>query len=800
MKSDSAIVEIIKKLDLKTKLELLYGDGFWKIRGLEQYGYRPFLVSDGPHGLRKQVDKGDQLGIMAAYPATCFPTASLVACSFDEQLIYAMGQAIANEALAQGIAVVLGPGVNIKRNPLCGRNFEYFSEDPLLSGKMGASFIKGVQSIGVGTSLKHYAANNQETDRLSINAVIDQRALRDIYLKPFEIAVKEAHPYTVMCSYNRINGTYSSDNDWLLNTVLRKQWGFEGLVMTDWGALNDDFLARQSGLDLEMPGIGKRYKNLLRGIKKGYLSESDVNTCVENILNLHERVKNLKYGQEADYEAHFELARNIAAESTVLLRNNGILPLKTMQKVAVLGAFAANPRYQGTGSSKVNPFKLVSFLETLKNENINYEYAPGYKSNSDLIDVKLENEALALAATSDVILLFAGLPDAYESEGFDRINMKMPLSQLSLIEKVTKLGKKVVVVLACGAPIELPFANDVDALVLMYLAGEACGPAALDVLLGRINPSGKLPETWPVKYEDVLSAKYFPGDGTNVIYAESIYVGYRYFDTVNAEVRFPFGFGLSYTTFDYSNLEIIYEFVDKKVRYVVSFDVTNTGTVEGKEVAQLYVANRSKGVFKPHNELKGFAKVSLKTGETKRVTMNLCQSELRIFDITTHEPILEKGEYEFEIGASSRDIRLSKTILVEGDYASHLVDDDLPSYYKPSFPFTSNAGEFERIYQAKIPKTRNRQLRPFDKNSTLRDIEKTLVGKIIKKVVVKMAEKMTGEDVEATRKMFIESAMTMPLRGYTMSGLLSNGAIDGIVHLANRHLFRGLWCFLFKGK
>ena len=800
MSSSIKTLQAIKHMPLKTKLELLYGDGFWKVRGIEEFGFKPFLVADGPHGLRKQVDKGDQLGIMEAYPATCFPTASLVSCSFDVDLIYTMGQAIAKEALKQDVAVVLGPGVNIKRNPLCGRNFEYFSEDPLLSGKMGAAFIQGVQSLGVGTSLKHYAANNQETDRLIINAVIDQRALRDLYLKPFEIAVKEGQPYTVMCSYNRINGTYSSDNYWLLNTVLRKKWGYDGLVVTDWGAINDDFVARQSGTDLEMPGIGKRYKNLLRGIKKGLLNEEDINGCVENIVTLHERVKNLNYGQEVNYDEHFTLARKIAAESTVLLKNNGTLPLKSLQKVAIIGAFAEKPRYQGTGSSKVNPYKLVSFIDALKSENFSYDYAQGYKANSDKIDESLQNQALNLAKKKDIILLFAGLPDSYESEGFDRSDMKMPNAQLDLIDELCKLGKKMIIVLQCGSPVELPFEQNVDAIVLTYLAGEACGPAALDVLMGRVNPSGKLPESWPLNYLDTPSAANFPGDGTNALYKESLYVGYRYFDTVNAEVRYPFGFGLSYTTFSYDNLELKYEFFEQKIQYIISFDVTNTGKKEGQEVAQLYVSNHSRGVYKPIHELKGFAKVSLKPGETKRVEIPLCQNELRIYDITTHEPILEKGEYVFEIGSSSRDILLKKSVQIEGDYASHLIDNDIPSYYKPSFPFVSSDEEFEKILQDKIPHSKNRHERPFSKNSTLRDIDKTLVGKIIKKVLLKMATKMKGEDVEATRKMFIESAMTMPLRGYTMSGFLSNGAVDGLVHLANRHPIRGLWCLIFKGK
>ncbi|MFA7378481.1 MAG: glycoside hydrolase family 3 C-terminal domain-containing protein [Bacilli bacterium] len=790
----------IKNLPLRTKLELLYGDGFWRVRGIKELDLKPFDVSDGPHGLRKQVTKSDQLGIAASLPATCFPTASLVACSFDENLIFEMGQAIAKEALHQKVAVVLGPGVNIKRNPLCGRNFEYFSEDPLLSGKMGASFIKGVQSLGVGTSLKHYAANNQETDRLVINAVIDPRALFELYLKPFKIAVQEGEPYTVMCSYNRINGIYSSDNNWLLNTLLRHEWKYEGLVVTDWGAINDDYLSRKSGTDLEMPGIGKRYRNLMRGIKKKMLTEADVDICVSNVYNLHQKVKDLEYTSSCDYEEHFSLARIIAAQSSVLLKNDGILPLKSFKKVAIIGSFAEYPRYQGTGSSKVTPHKLVSFLQWLENEKIEYNYAPGYKHNSDAVDEELESHALDLAKASDTIVVLIGLPDAYESEGFDRDNMSLPECHLSLVDKLTKLGKKVIVVLQCGSPIELPFVDQINGLILTYLAGEACGPALADVLLGRVNPSGKLPETWPLKYSDTPSAKYFPGDGTNVLYKESIFVGYRYFDTANVPVLYPFGYGLSYTTFIYDNLDIKYDFINQQIQYNVSFDVTNKGDVEGKEVVQLYVSSNARGTYKPRHELKGFNKVTLQPNESKRVTIIISIDDLKLFDLSTHEFILEKGVYLFEVGSSSRDIRLKKEIIVEGEDTAYLHDEELVNYNKPSAEFVISDQEFEKILQAKLPIAINRRKRPFSKNSTLRDIEDTLVGKIIRKLLKRIAAKMKGEDIEATRKMFIESAMTMPLRGYTMSGMMSNGAIDGLVHMANRKFLKGIWCMMFKGK
>jgi beta-glucosidase len=601
-----------------------------------------------------------------------------------------------------------------------------------------------------------------------------------------------------MCSYNRINGVYSSENNWLLNDVLRKQWGYKGLVMTDWGAINDDFRSRQSGLDLEMPGIGKRYKNLLKGIKKGLLFESDIDGCAKNIIDLNLKLNNLEYGAVCDYDEHFNLARKIAAESSVLLKNSSVLPLKSLVDVAIIGAFAESPRYQGTGSSKVNPYRLSSFLDALQSEGITYRYSPGYKSNGVEVDEKLENEAIELTKDKAVIVVFAGLPDAYESEGFDREAMRMPKAHLSLINRLCQLNKKVIVVLECGAPVEIPFHDQVDAILLTYLAGEAVGPATLDVLLGRVNPSGHLPETWPLNYEDCPSAKYFPGDGTNALYKESIYVGYRYYATAGKEVRYPFGFGLSYTKFAYANMEVKYQFVDDHICYAVSFDLTNDGSIEGKEAPQLYVESKAKGVYKPLHELKGFAKVNLKPHETKRITINLNQNDLKIFDLTTHDFVLEKGDYVFKIGASANDIKLTKTIAVEGQVTTSLVNDELMAYYHPAYPFETSDDLFEKILQDKIPYVLNRSKRPFNKNSTLKDLKKTLIGKILIYVVNVIARKMKGEANETNRKMFVESAMTMPLRGYTMSGLLTNNSVDGLIHMANRKFLRGLWCMIFK--
>lgn len=777
-------------LSLKKKAELLYGDGFWVVRGVSELNYKPFMVTDGPHGLRKEVKSDKKIAFANSYPATCFPTSSLVACSFDKDLVYKIGLAIAQEALDQEVSVVLGPGINLKRNPLCGRNFEYYSEDPFLAGKLGANFILGVQSMGVGTSLKHFAANNQETFRLKINAVIDEVALHELYLKGFEIAVKEGKPYTVMCAYNKVNNVYASENKFLLIETLRNSWQFDGIVVSDWGAINDIYLARINGLDLEMPGIGERYKDILEGVKKGQLQEEDINKRVENILKLHHRLAQLEFKEKANYDQHFELARKVASESFVLVKNNGVLPLKDMQKTVIIGAFAAHPRYQGTGSSKVNPYKLHSFLDALNEEKIVYEFALGYDILKDEINQTLVQEALDLAKDKDHILLFIGLTDTYESEGFDRLHMSLPSNQLSLINELIKLRKKIIVIFQGGAPVELPFINEVDAMLLTYLGGEAGGEATKDVIFGKVNPSGKLAETWPLKYEDVSSASSFPGDDINVLYKESLYVGYRYYDKANVEVTFPFGFGLSYTTFDYQNFVV----KEDKLKINLSFALTNKGHVSGKEVVQLYVSYDDFD-FRPIKELIGFEKITLDVNETKNVTFTLTEGDLKIYDPHQKAFIFPGGRISVHIGSSSQKLHFSHTFVFKKNKVTTF---DVPqSYLTFKHPFNVRDEEFAKLFKDEVLPLAPKVKKPYTLNSTLRDIKHTFIGKIIYKKSLEMVEKMNAED-EATKKMFLESALTLPLRGYVMSGFLSYNNIKGIVAFANRRLFKGIFYFLKK--
>lgn len=775
----------IVSLPLETKVKLLYGDGFWHVRGIKELNYQRFMVADGPHGLRKEKTKLKEFGFAEAELSTCFPTSSLLACSFDENLLYQVGEAIGLEALDQEVSVVLGPGINLKRNPLCGRNFEYYSEDPYLSGKLGAGFIKGVQSQGVGTSLKHFASNNQETSRLKVNSVIDEVSLHELYLKGFEIAVKEAKPYTVMSAYNKVNGIYASENKFLLIDTLRNTWGFDGVVVSDWGAINDLYLSRINGLDLEMPGIGHRYKKILKGIKQGRLNEEDVNKRVINILRLHHRLAHLDFSKKANYENHFQLARKISSESFVLVENNGVLPLKSLEKTLIIGEFAKIPRYQGTGSSKVNPYRVMSFLEALDEEKMTYEFTSGFSLNKSSDDEKLLKEALLLAKEKETILLFIGLPDAYESEGFDRQHMSLPINQLNLIEELIILKKKLVLIFQGGSPVELPFKDKVDALLLTYLGGQAGGPATLDVLLGKVNPSGKLAETWPIKYEDVSSASSFPGTEENVLYKEGLYVGYRYFQKAKVQVNYLFGYGLSYTTFKYDDFAL----KESKEKIEITFSLTNAGPLDGKEVVQLYVSY-DELKYRPLAELKSFQKIGLKKGETKKVTFLISYDDLKVYDILEKDFIFPGGKINFKVGSSSETIHFNETVAFKKTLINEL---DVPqSFLKLKHPFNVSDQEFSKLFDKQILPLSKELKKPYTLNSTLRDIEKTLIGKIILRQVDKMAKKL-DEDDEATRTMFVEGALTMPLRGYSMSGLLSNNALEGVVYLANRRFIKGIY-------
>ena len=649
-------------MTLEEKAGMCSGLDFWHLKEVEHLGIPKVMVSDGPHGLRKQDEKGDHLGINDSIKAVCFPPAVLSACSFDRGLMEEMGKAIGREAQANDVSVVLGPAVNIKRSPLCGRNFEYYSEDPYLAGEIAAAFVKGVQSQHVGTSIKHFAANNQEYRRMSSSSEVDERTLREIYFPAFETAVKKAQPYTFMCSYNQINGTFASENKWLLTDVLRGEWGFKGYVMSDWGAVNDRVKGLEAGLELEMPASGgDNDAMIVKAVKDGALEEKILDQAVERILRIIFEYADHRKPQEFTMEKDHEEAQHIAEESMVLLKNeNHILPLKTSEKAAFIGGFARNPRFQGGGSSHINCFKTTNVLDSVPCD-AQVVYAEGFPADRDFYDKAVADEAVKAAAEADKAVIFAGLPESFESEGYDRSHMRLPECQNRLITEILKVQPNTVIVLHNGSPVEMPWLGEIKGLLETYLGGQAGGAAAANILYGKINPSGKLAETMPLKLSDNPSYLNF-GGGEKVEYREGIFVGYRYYDTKEMDVAFPFGYGLSYTTFAYSNLKLSMENPTEKDTVMVYADVTNTGKSAGKEVVQLYIRDLTGSAIRPEKELKGFEKVFLEPGETKTVTMELNKRSFAWYNTELHDWFAASGDYEILVGASSRDIRLTETL------------------------------------------------------------------------------------------------------------------------------------------
>ena len=660
------IKEIVAQMTLEEKAAMCSGADFWHTETVERLGIPASMVSDGPHGLRKQDQEGDHLGVNESIKAVCFPAGCGTAASFNRELLNKMGETLGNECQAEGVSVILGPAVNIKRSPLCGRNFEYYSEDPLVASEMAGALIHGVQSKNVGTSIKHFLANNQETRRMSSDSRIDERTLNEIYLAAFEGAVKKEKPWTVMCSYNKINGVYAAENHKYLTETLRDKWGFDGYVMSDWGAVNNRVEDLKAGLDLEMPSSnGVNDKLIVGAVESGELSEEVLDTAVERILNIV-----FRYEENRDKSAFFdrdkdhELARKVAEETIVLLKNDGVLPLSEQDEIAFIGKYAMKPRYQGGGSSHINSHKITSALDAVRGMG-NISFAMGFDDKEDKTNEKLLAEAVETAKKAKVAVVFAGLPDAFESEGFDRQHMRMPDCQNELIEKVAAVQPNTIVVLHNGSPVEMPWANKVKGIVEAYLGGQAVGGAVCDILFGRVNPSAKLPETFPLKLEDNPSYLSYIGEGDMVEYREGIFVGYRYYDKKKMDVLFPFGYGLSYTTFAYSNLRVDKESMKDTDTMTVSVDVTNTGKMAGKEVVQLYVADKESTVIRPVKELRDFAKVELAPGETKTVSFTLGKRAFAYYSVKLHDWHVETGEFDIMIGQSSRDIVLTKTVTVE---------------------------------------------------------------------------------------------------------------------------------------
>ena len=681
------VKKLVNELTLEEKASLCSGADFWHTKAIDRLNIPAAMVSDGPHGIRKQESLADHMGVAESIKAIGFPTASAMACSFDRDLLHKVGDALGEECVAEDLAVLLGPGINMKRSPICGRNFEYYSEDPVVAGELGAAFVNGVQEHGVGTSLKHFAANNQEWRRMSISAEIDERTLREIYLAAFETVVKKAQPWTIMCSYNRINGVYSCENDWLLNKVLRDEWGFKGLVMTDWGAMDERVPSLKAGLDLEMPDChGETDKLIVKAVQSGELEESVLDTAVERILTMVDKYLTARKGIDPasmvhplpssvergyDVAAHHALARTTAEQSAVLLKNEDILPLQKDKKIAFIGEFAKVPRIQGGGSSHINNTSVESALDAAGDS---VSYAQGFHIDEETTDETLLQEAITLAKESDVAVIFAGLPDSFESEGFDRTHLNMPANQNELIARISEVQPNVVVVLHSGSPIAMPWLDKVAGVLQMYLAGQASGGAAVNLLFGDATPCGKLAETFPLRLEDNPSYLNFPGNREKVCYQEGVFIGYRYYDKKKMDVLFPFGYGLSYTDFTYSNMKVTVngknaadvDVIKETDEIVVSADITNTGNCDGAEIVQLYIKNPVVYETRPEKELRDFAKVFLKAGETKTVTFTLNARAFSYYETRIHDWYAESGDYEILLASSSRDIRLQDTVSITG--------------------------------------------------------------------------------------------------------------------------------------
>lgn len=765
---------LLKKLTLEEKCALLSGAETFKTRGMPEHGIPQIWLSDGPHGLRKQAGESDHLGLNPSVPATCFPTASAVANSWDAALGEEIGAALGEEAAAQEVSVVLGPGLNMKRNPLCGRSFEYFSEDPYLAGKLAAGYIRGIQSKGVAACPKHFAVNSQETRRMASDSIVDERTLREIYLTGFEIAVKEGHPRSIMSSYNLVNGTYANENKHLLMEILRGEWGFDGAVITDWGGSNDHALGVKNGSTLEMPAPGgDSVRELLAAVESGKISESDIDARLSELLPLVFDTKAALDAapREFDAAAHHALARRAAEESLVLLKNEGsLLPLAAGAKVAVIGDFAKNPRYQGAGSSMVNSTQVDVLLDKLINSELNViGYQQGFDRHGKP-DAALQKSACELATQADTVVLCMGLDEIAESEGLDRSNLRLAQNQVDLLQAVAAVNPKIVVVLYSGSVVETPWLDNCQALLYAALGGQAGAGAVADALTGKVNPCGKLAETWPLAYADVPSAADFATRRKTVEYREGLYIGYRYFTTAEKAVRFPFGYGMSYTTFAYSDMA-----ADEQG---VSLTVTNTGSVAGTEIVQLYVAKKNSELFRPAKELKGFARVTLAPGEKQRITITLDDKAFRFWNVQSNCWEIEGGEYELLVGASVEDIRLCEKISVHGTATVHPYEDrNLDCYYKGDVLHVSDA-DFETLLGHPIPNGKTK----IDRNLTLGELNhaRSPLGWLVWLVLTILLDVSYKRGKPDLNILF---QYNMPLRALAKmtNGAISMGMVDGIV-------------------
>ena len=779
--------KMIDKMILEEKAAFLSGKGEWQTWCFNRLGIPSIYCSDGPHGIRKQAGAGDHLGLNPSLPATCFPPAATMANSWDPELAEEIGKALGEEAVTQDVHVVLGPGLNIKRSPLCGRNFEYFSEDPYLAGKMAAGYVRGIQSQGRYACPKHFAVNSQELRRMAMNSVVDERTLREIYLTGFEIVIKEGNAHALMTSYNQVNGSYANENNHLLKDILRGEWGYNGIVITDWGGSNDHIKGVAAGSDLEMPTPGMDSAGqIIKAIREGKLSEAAVDECVDRLLTAVLTLTKEQSGKpsEFDKEAHHALARRAASQSAVLLKNKeNILPLKLGTRVALIGDFAFEPRYQGAGSSMVNVTRLDKMSEQIHDYDLNVVgMAKGYIRTGETNTV-MEKEAVDLAQSADVVLYCFGLDELSESEGVDRTHMRIPQNQISLLESLARVNENIVGILSAGAVVEMPWQTSLKALLHGYLYGQAGAGAMLDILTGKINPSGRLNETYPIRYEDTPAFRYFPGEERNSEYREALYVGYRYYDTAKVRVLYPFGFGLSYTEFEYNNLT-----VDKRG---VEFDLTNRGNMDGAEVAQLYVGIKNAKVFRPDKELKGFQKVFLKAGESRHVRIPFDDKTFRYWNVRTNQWEVEGGTYTIMVGASCLDIRLMEEIDLEGTTEIYpYFTNRMPSYYSGIIGKVEDS-EFKELLGYSIPSGK------WSGDLTINDAicqmyyAKSPIARFVYNVLTKMKKKSEDAGKPDLNILFIYN---MPFRAIAKmtGGMVSMEMVEGIVMIVNGHFFKGL--------
>ncbi len=783
--------ELIEKMTLEEKASLMSGKDFWKSNDIEHLGISSMFLADGSHGLRKQTKSSDIIGLNTGDPSTCFPTAATISNSWNEELAERIGEYLGAEAVSQKINVLLGPAINMKRNPLGGRNFEYFSEDPYLAGKLAAGYIRGIQSNGISACVKHFAVNNQEERRMAIDTIVDERTLREIYLTAFEIAVKEGKTKSIMSSYNKVNGTYANENIHLMKEILRGEWGFKGCVITDWGGSNNRIEGLIAGNELEMPTTGgETNKEIVEAVRSGRIKEEVLDKCVDRLLDLIFTTDNAlsEAYKKVDVERHHRVAQRVAEESIVLLKNeDNILPIKPSKKAAVIGNFAKEARYQGAGSSIVNPTILDHTLDCFEQSGIvSIGYEPGFERYGKK-DKKKIDRACELAKKADVVLLYIGLDEYVEVEGLDRTTMGIPENQLELLEALYEVNKNIVAIISCGCALEMPWINKVKGVLHGYLAGQAGARSILRVLSGDVNPSGKLAETYPIKYEDTPSYKNFPGKEVSVEYREGMYIGYRYYDTANKEVLFPFGYGLSYTTFEYSDIQVR--------KNSVSFKLRNSGKVAGMEIAQLYVGCKSNNIFRPKKELKGFTKVFINAGETKTVTIYFDDKTFRYFNVKTNKWEVETADYEINIGASSADVRLVDTIFVEGAEAEVPYDKDkLPTYYTGIVNDVTTE-EFENLMGRKVPAPNWDKKEKLGYNDTIAQCKyaKGLAARAAYYMLVFIhwfLEKI-GERDKAN--IMIMSIYQMPFRGIARmtGGSINMPMVDGMLMIVNGEFFKG---------